>query len=120
MICHVLGYVEIKKRMDLIIMVPFAQAGFLRSTLSEMRKKFGILLADANPVKLKDGRFQLYDDVRAEIFSGHNETTKEEYRERVENACSFLEGKGKKLVGGTQGENAKTCRSNGIRAGGRI
>jgi excinuclease ABC subunit C len=74
---------------------PFAQAGFLRSTLSEMRKKFGILLADANPVKLKDGRFQLYDDVRAEIFSGHNETTKEEYRERVENACSFLEGKAK-------------------------
>ena len=74
---------------------PFAQAGFLRSTLSEMRKKFGILLSDANPVKLKDGRFQLYDDVRAEIFSGHNETTKEEYRERVENACSFLEGKAK-------------------------
>ena len=74
---------------------PFAQAGFLRSTLSEMRKKFGILLSDANPVKLKDGRFQLYDDVRAEIFSGHNETTKEEYGERVEEACSFLEGKAK-------------------------
>lgn len=74
---------------------PFAQAGFLRSTLSEMRKKFGILLSDANPVKLEDGRFRLYDDARAEIFAGHNETTQEKYRERVEEACSFLEGKAK-------------------------
>ena len=35
---------------------PFAQAGMLRSTLSEMRKKFGILLADAKPIKLQEGR----------------------------------------------------------------
>ena len=74
---------------------PFAQAGFLRSTLSEMRKKFGILLADATPVKLRDGRFRLYDDARAEIFAGHNETSEDEYRVRVEKACSFLEGKAK-------------------------
>jgi excinuclease ABC subunit C len=74
---------------------PFAQAGFLRSTLSEMRKKFGILLADATPIKLEDGRFRLYDDARAEIFAGHNETSEEEYRLRVEEACSFLEGKAK-------------------------
>ena len=74
---------------------PFAQSGFLRSTLSEMRKKFGILLSDANPIKLEDGRFRLYDDARAEIFAGHNETTEEQYRERVEEACSFLEGKAK-------------------------
>ena len=74
---------------------PFAQAGFLRSTLSEMRKKFGILLSDAKPVKLSDGRYRMYDDVRAEIFAGHNETSLEEYRERVEEACAFLEGKAK-------------------------
>jgi excinuclease ABC subunit C len=74
---------------------PFAQAGFLRSTLSEMRKKFGILLSDAKPEKLNDGRYRLYDDVRAEIFAGHNETTCEEYKERVTAACSFLEGKAK-------------------------
>jgi excinuclease ABC subunit C len=74
---------------------PFPQAGLLRSTLSEMRKKFGILLTDSNPVKLPDGRYKLYDDARAEIFAGHNETTPEEYRERVEEACSFLEGKAK-------------------------
>jgi excinuclease ABC subunit C len=74
---------------------PFAQAGFLRSTLLEMRKKFGILLSDATPVHLKDGRVRLYDDVRAEIFEGHNETTVEEYRSRVDEACFFLEGKAK-------------------------
>ena len=71
---------------------PFAQAGFLRSTLSEMRKKFGILLSDAKPVRLKGGRVRLYDDARAEIFAGHNETTVEEYRSRVDEACFFLEG----------------------------
>ncbi len=74
---------------------PFAQAGMLRSTLSEMRKKFGILLSDANPVKQADGRYKLYDDARAEIFAGHNETTVEEYGQRVEDACSFLEGRAK-------------------------
>ena len=74
---------------------PFGQAGFLRSTLSEMRKKYGILLSDAKPVLLSGGRVKLYDDVRAEIFSGHNETTLEEYRQRVDEACLFLEGKAK-------------------------
>jgi excinuclease ABC subunit C len=74
---------------------PFAQSGFLRSTLSEMRKKFGILLADAKPIRLDSGRVKLYDDARAEIFSSQNETTVEEYRERVEQACAFLEGKAK-------------------------
>ena len=74
---------------------PFPQAGLLRSTLLEMRKKFGILLTDSNPVKLPEGKYKLYDDARAEIFAGHNETTPQEYRERVEEACSFLEGKAK-------------------------
>ena len=42
---------------------PFAQAGMLRSTLSEMRKKFGILLNDAKPEKLPDGQWRLYGAV---------------------------------------------------------
>ena len=74
---------------------PFAQAGLLRSTLSEMRKKFGILLHDAKPEKIKNGNWRLYDDARAEIFAGHNETTEEEYKKRVEEACAFLEGRAK-------------------------
>jgi len=74
---------------------PFAQAGMLRSTLSEMRKKFGILLHDAKPEKLEEGKWRLYDDARAEIFAGHNETTRDEYAKRVEEACEFLEGRAK-------------------------
>ncbi len=77
---------------------PFAQAGMLRSTLSEMRKRFGILLSDAKPEMLADGRVRLYQDARAEIFAGHNETTLEEYRERVDKACFFLEGRTKELL----------------------
>ncbi|MDE0577498.1 MAG: excinuclease ABC subunit UvrC [Opitutales bacterium] len=72
---------------------PFPRAGMLRETLSEMRKRFGILLSDGRPTRLSDGRFKLYDDARAEIFSGQNETTPEEYSGRVQEACSFLEGK---------------------------
>ncbi|MBO94437.1 MAG: excinuclease ABC subunit C [Opitutales bacterium] len=77
---------------------PFAHAGMLRSTLLEMRKRFGILLAEARPRKLPDGRYRLYDDARAEIFVGHNETTPEEYRERVEQACEFLDGKAREWL----------------------
>jgi excinuclease ABC subunit C len=65
----------------------------LRETLSEMRKRFGILLADGRPIRLPGGRFKLYDDARAEIFAGQNETTSEEYAGRVREACLFLEGK---------------------------
>ena len=73
---------------------PFAHAGMLRRTLSEMRLKFGILLGDAQPRRLADGRYRLYGDVRAEIYGCHpNEVTLGEYRTRIERACTFLEGK---------------------------
>ena len=77
---------------------PFAHSGMLRDTLLEMRKRFGILLADAHPRKLSDGRYALYDDARAEIFAGHNEVTLQEYAERVDQACQFLEGKAREWL----------------------
>ena len=90
---------------------PFAQAGMLRATLSEMRKRFGILLADAKPERLPGGRVRLYQDARAEIFAGHNETTLEEYRERVALACSFLEGRTKELLKELKEEMVKRAES---------
>jgi excinuclease ABC subunit C len=72
---------------------PFAHAGPLRRTLAELRKKFGVLLADATPAKLPDGSYRLYNDVRAELFGFANVVTPGDYRERVEKACLFLEGK---------------------------
>src|SRR6266542_7039147 len=71
---------------------PFAHSGLLRKTLAQMRRQFGILLADANPQKLPDGRWRLYDDVRQEIYGGMITVTAEAYRHRVEDACTFLEG----------------------------
>ncbi len=77
---------------------PFAHSGLLRRTLAEMRRKFGILLADGTPQPLPDGRWRLYDDVREEIYGGRNELTAGEYRERVEEACAFLEGKSREWL----------------------
>ena len=77
---------------------PFAHAGLLRRTLAEMRREFGILLGDAKPVRQGDGRWLLYDDMRSEIYGHANQVSGEEYRERVERACVFLEGKSRKWL----------------------
>jgi excinuclease ABC subunit C len=77
---------------------PFAHSGLLRRTLATMRKQFGVMLGDAFPVKLPDGRYQLYEDVRAELYGWPNEVTVPEYRERVEQACDFLDGKSREWL----------------------
>lgn len=77
---------------------PFAHSGLLRKTLAQMRRQFGILLGDASPKKLPDGRWQLYDDVRQELYGFPNEVTAEDYRRRVDEACAFLEGKSREWL----------------------
>jgi excinuclease ABC subunit C len=72
---------------------PFAHSGPLRRALAQMRRQFGILLGDGTPTRLADGSWQLYDDVRAEIYGFPNSVTAAEYRQRVDRACAFLEGK---------------------------
>jgi len=77
---------------------PFAHASHLRKTLAELRRKFGILLSDAKPFDLGDGRFRLYDDARAEIYEHENEITEEAYQQRLEAACNFLDGKAREWL----------------------
>ncbi len=72
---------------------PYLGTSALRSALREVKKKFGILLSDAKPKKLGDGRWMLYDDARSEISAFENIVTPDEYRMRVENALEFLRGK---------------------------
>ena len=72
---------------------PFAHSGLLRKTLAQMRRQYGVLLADGTPQRLPDGRWQLYDDVRQEIYGHDNLVTVADYRRRVEAACEFLDGK---------------------------
>jgi excinuclease ABC subunit C len=77
---------------------PFAHSGLLRKTLAQMRRQFGILLGDSNPQQLPDGTWRLYDDVREEIYGTENVVTTEAYRRRVEDACTFLEGKSREWL----------------------
>lgn len=77
---------------------PFAHSGLLRKTLAQMRRQFGILLGDATPRRLPDGRWQLYDDVRQELYGFANETTAADYRARVAQACEFLDGKSREWL----------------------
>ncbi len=85
---------------------PFAHSGLLRKTLAQMRRQFGILLGDATPQRLEDGRWQLYDDVRREIYVLENVVTVDAYRSRVDEACAFLEGKSREWLESLRAEMA--------------
>jgi excinuclease ABC subunit C len=72
---------------------PYAHAGALRQTLNFMRKKFGVLtFGRGAPTEreLKSSTYQV--PVRL------SETSAEQYRERVEQACEFLEGKSREMI----------------------
>ena len=77
---------------------PFAHSGLLRKTLAQMRRQFGILLADGTPQKLPDGTWRLYDDVRTELYGAGTIVSAEDYHRRVEEACAFLEGKSREWL----------------------
>lgn len=72
---------------------PFVQANLLKRTLYELRREFGILLSDARPKRLPDGRVQLYEDARAELYGSENILPIEAYQKKVALACKVLEGK---------------------------
>ncbi len=77
---------------------PFAHSGLLRRTLASMRKQFGVLLGDTRPVRVGEGRYKLYDDVRAELYGWANEVDAAEYCARVDQACDFLDGKSREWL----------------------
>ena len=83
---------------------PFAHSALLRKTLATMRQKFGVLLADTHPKKIAPDTWQLYDDVRAELYGWPNTVTTAEYRERVTEACAFLDGKSREWLASLRDE----------------
>jgi excinuclease ABC subunit C len=85
---------------------PFAHSGPLRKALAQMRRQFGILLADGTPRRLEDGSWQLYDDVRSEIYGSQESVRADQYRERVGKACEFLEGKSREWLESLRSEMA--------------
>jgi len=90
---------------------PFAHSGLLRRTLAQMRRRFGILLGDAIPRRLDDGRWLLYDDVRRDLYGFPNEVTEDEYRLRLEEACTFLEGRSREWLEALRTEMAEAADS---------
>lgn len=77
---------------------PFISSLSVKKTLYEMRLQYGVLLWDANPKRLEDGSYQLYGDVRSEIYGHSNIVSTEEYRLRIAKAAAFLKGKTHELV----------------------
>src|SRR5881392_2084870 len=72
---------------------PYAHAGALRQTLNFMRKRFGVLtFGRGAPTEreLKSSTYQV--PVRL------SEISAEQYRQRVEQACEFLEGKSREMI----------------------
>src|SRR5438477_11134954 len=72
---------------------PYAHAGALRQTLNFMRKKFGVLtFGRGSPTEreLKSSTYQVPMKLR--------EITPEIYRERVGQACEFLEGHSREMM----------------------
>jgi excinuclease ABC subunit C len=51
-----------------------------------------------HPQKIAPDTWQLYDDVRAELYGWPNTVTTAEYRERVAAACAFLDGKSREWL----------------------
>jgi excinuclease ABC subunit C len=83
---------------------PYAHAGALRQTLNFMRKKFGVLtFGRGSPTarELKSSTYQV--PVRL------SEITSEQYRERAAQACEFLEGHSRELIGALEDEMRKAA-----------
>lgn len=89
---------------------PFVNSLELKNTLKELRLEYGILLGDAHPKKIEQDKYHLYDDVRAEIYGHPNEVTEAAYRQRVEKACSVMEGKVKDYVVKIEKQMAKASQ----------
>src|SRR5262245_41862257 len=72
---------------------PYAHAGALRQTLNFMRKKFGVLTFGRGAPTERELKSSTY-----QVPFRLSEITTEQYRERVEQACEFLEGKSREMI----------------------
>src|SRR3989441_7210408 len=83
---------------------PYAHAGALRQTLNFMRKKFGVLtFGRGSPTEreLKSSTYQVPMKL--------SEITPEIYRERVAQACEFLEGHSREMMAELEEEMRKAA-----------
>lgn len=72
---------------------PYAHAGALRQTLNLMRKKFGVLTFGRGAPSERELKSATY-----QVPMRLSEITGEQYRERVGQACDFLEGHSREMI----------------------
>src|SRR5438477_12915991 len=83
---------------------PYAHSGALRQTLNFMRKKFGVLtFGRGSPTEreLKSATYQ--------VPTRLSEISAELYRERVDQACEFLEGHSREMIAAVEEEMQKAA-----------
>ncbi|MGI8480485.1 MAG: excinuclease ABC subunit UvrC [Chthoniobacterales bacterium] len=83
---------------------PYAHAGALRQTLNFMRKKFGVLtFGRGSPTEreLKSATYQ--------VPMRLSEINAEQYRDRVAQACDFLEGHSREMINAVEEEMQKAA-----------
>src|SRR5437870_3439103 len=83
---------------------PYANAGALRQTLNLLRKKFGVLtFGRGSPTEreLKSSTYQ--------VPTRLSEINAEQYRERVAQACEFLEGHSREMIAALEEEMRKAA-----------
>ena len=83
---------------------PYAHAGALRQTLNFMRKKFGVLTFGRGAPTERELKSATY-----QVPFRLSEISTEQYRERVEQACEFLEGKSREMIATLEEEMHKAA-----------
>src|SRR5438132_7498924 len=83
---------------------PYADAGALRQTLNLMRKKFGVLTFGRGAPTERELKSSTY-----QVPVGLSETSAEQYRERVIQACEFLEGHSREMIATLEEEMQKAA-----------
>lgn len=83
---------------------PFAHAGALRQTMTFLRKKFGVLTFGRGNPTTRELRSSTY-----QVPMKLADIAPEQYRERVERACEFLEGRSKEALDALEEEMKKAA-----------
>src|SRR5207302_11468714 len=82
-----------KKNDSALYFGPYAHSGALRQTLNFMRKKFGVLTFGRGAPTERELKSATY-----QVPTRLSEISSEQYRERVAQACEFLEGHSREML----------------------
>src|SRR5436309_1682110 len=83
---------------------PYAHAGALRQTLNFMRKRFGVLTFGRGAPTERELKSSTY-----QVPFRLSEISAEQYRERVAQACEFLEGKSREMIAAVEEQMRKAA-----------